>query len=46
MSQVIPITKYDDGEMREWARGLGTPSPKAFRWFLIEQIVCLIAGIF
>jgi hypothetical protein len=45
MKQVISIAKYDDREMQEWTWRMRTPSPKALRWFLIEQIVCLIAGI-
>jgi hypothetical protein len=46
MSQLTLVTKYDDREMREWAREMRTPSPKALRWFLIEQILCLVAGMF
>jgi hypothetical protein len=46
MSQVISITKYDDLEMRAWAREMRTPSPGALRWFLIEQIMCFVVGMF
>ena len=43
MSHLTSVTKYDDREMREWAREMGAPSPKALRCFLIEQIMCFAA---
>jgi hypothetical protein len=46
MSQLTSVAKYDGREMGEWAREMRTPSPKALRCFLIEQIMCFVAGTF
>jgi hypothetical protein len=45
MNGVTSITKYDNREMRAWAREIRTPSPSALRWFLIEQIMCFVVGM-
>jgi hypothetical protein len=46
MSQLTSMTKYDDREMKEWARNLRTPPPKALRSLLIEEIICFFAEMF
>ena len=41
-----PVTKHDDREIAEWARDMGTLTPRRLLWLVFDEIGSFIVSWF